>query len=144
MNNASLFLINKLKIAPKLHKTGHCLRPIITTGAERFLKKLICPLLEKCEYSVDSTKKFKEKFLNDRVNFDFKKHEVFSIDAVSLFTSINVSRTIEFILDNIYDDLDLYFPQKEEIVIEEGVEKTKFIKPPKRDQLKEFFEGVLL
>ena len=100
---------------PKLHKTGHPLRPIIssinsiTTGAERFLKNLICPILEKCEYSIDSTKSFKEKFLNDRVKFDDEKHEIFSIDAVSLFTSINVSRTIEFILDCIYDDLDLFF-----------------------------------
>ena len=73
------------------------------------MKNLICPLLEKCEYSIDSTKKFK-RFLKDRVKFDAEKHEIFSIDAVSLFTSINVSRTIEFIPDSIYADLDLYFP----------------------------------
>ena len=92
------------------------------------MKKLICPLLKKCEFSVDSTKKFKEKFLNDREQFNLEKHQIFSIDAVSLFTSINVSRTIEFILDCIYDDLDQFFPHVQEVKIAEkltGIEKIK-------------------
>ena len=52
---------------PKLYKNGHPLRPIInsinsiTTGAERFSKDLIRPILEKCSYSVDSTKTFNLK-----------------------------------------------------------------------------------
>ena len=121
---------------PKLHKSGHPLRPIIssinsiTSGAERFLKDLIRPVLEKCSYSVNSTKTFKEKFLNDRNKFDSEKHEIFSIDAVSLYTSINVPRTVEYILDIIYDDLDNYFPQREEVIETDGVEEVRVIKPP--------------
>ena len=100
------------------------------------MESLIYPILEKSEFSVESTKKFKEKFLNDREKFDPEKHEIFSIDAVSLFTSINVPRTIEYILDIIYDNLDLYFPHKEEVVVEKEVEKTIIIEPPKRELLK--------
>ena len=68
-----------------------------------------------------SAKKFKEKFLNDRENFNPEKHEIFSIDALSLYTSINVPRTIEYILDTIYSDLDEFFPTFE-VKITKGVE----------------------
>ena len=55
---------------PKNHKPGIPLRPIvssinsITVGGEQFLHNLISPIVRKCKHSLNSTKDFKQKFLN--------------------------------------------------------------------------------
>ena len=90
MSNADNFLIRPtegLKRGyglPKLHKPGIPVRPIvsslnsITSGAESFLKKLIRPILEECIFSCKSTREFKEKFLNDRNEFNQETHQIVS------------------------------------------------------------------
>ena len=50
----------------KQHKTGIPVRPIVlslnsvTCGAEEYLKSLVKPILEKCEFALDSTREFKK------------------------------------------------------------------------------------
>ena len=88
---------------PKLHKQGAPVRPIvsslnsITCGAEEYFKSLVKHILDKCEFSLNSIKQFKEKFLADKMQFDRNLLDVVSYDAVSLYTSVNVERTIDYI-----------------------------------------------
>ena len=90
------------------------LRPIvssifsITSGAEQYLLKILKPLVEKCKFSLSSTKVFKEKFMKITQNFT-NFYEIFNIDATSLYTSINVPRVIDHIVSEIYTDPDSYF-----------------------------------
>ena len=81
----------------KVHKPGMPMRPIInsrfsiTSGSEKYILKLIQPLIKKCEYSLNSTLAFNEKFkkiIPKSTNF----YVVVSFDATSLLTSIYVSR----------------------------------------------------
>ena len=73
------------------------------------------------------TKKFKENA--DKFS---KFHEVACIDAVSLFTSINVPRTVDHIIDIIYENPDLYFSENNLGTV------------PPLNKFKDFFMGVLL
>ena len=61
-----------------------------------------------------------------------KFHEVACIDAVSLFTSINVPRTVDHIIDIIYENPDLYFSENNLGTV------------PPLTKFKDFFMGVLL
>ena len=100
---------------PKLHKDGHPVRPIIsslnsiTSGAESYLHTLISPILAECKFSVNSTRTFKERFCQVRHNFNLDEHEICSFDACSLFTSINVARTVNYITNKIYDNVEQFF-----------------------------------
>ena len=55
----------------KRHKAQHPLRPIvsscnsITEGAEKFIARLISPIVDKCSFSVKSNKEFKDLFLKN-------------------------------------------------------------------------------
>ena len=97
----------------KIKKPGMPLRPIIsslysiTSGAEMYILKIIRPLLKKCEFSILSTKTFTQKFMEIAPQFT-KFYEVICIDAVSLFTSINVPRVVDYIIDIIYEDPEKY------------------------------------
>ena len=97
----------------KIKKPGMPLRPIvssifsITSGAEQYLLKILKPLVEKCKFSLSSTKVFKEKFMKITQNFT-NFYEIFNIDATSLYTSINVPRVIDHIVSEIYTDPDSY------------------------------------
>ena len=96
---------------PKLHKQDHPVRPIInslnsiTSGAESFLHTLISPILAESTFSVNSTRTFKERFCKVKQNFNLNEHEICSFDACSLFTSINVERTVNYITEKIYNNI---------------------------------------
>ena len=100
----------------KLHRTGAPLRPIIssfnslTSGSEQFFLNLIKPLISKCEFSVNSTKSFKEQFCAIKEKFNPQIHEVVSFDATALYTNIDVKRTVKYILKEIYQNVLDYFP----------------------------------
>jgi hypothetical protein len=59
---------------------------------------------------VDSTKKFKEKFMVDKNKCDPEKKELLSFDIKKLYPSVNVNRTLSFILELIYANPKKYFP----------------------------------
>ena len=113
--NPSLCNKSKLKIKPqasisslygtiKDHKINYPLRPIgnsynsLTLGAENFINDLFSPLREKCAHAVKSQIEFKTEMLKIKPFFDPKKHEIFTLDVISLFPNINNTRTINFIL----------------------------------------------
>ena len=91
----------------KVHKPGMPLRPIIksmffiTSGAEKYILNIIKPIVNQCSYSVPSTMLFTEKFEKFSPKFN-RFHKVVGFDAVNLFTSINVPRVVQYILDKIY------------------------------------------
>ena len=95
----------------KLYRTDAPLRPIIssyntlTSGSEQYLLNLIKPLVANCEFSVSSTKSFKERFLAIRDKFNPLIHEVVSFDATALYTTIDIKRTVNVIL---VEDLELH------------------------------------
>ena len=137
INNFKPFLTNKeeFKVIPietlkrgygiiKNHKTGFPLRPIVsscatlTTGVETYLQDLISPINKSCKFSVDSTLTFKNK-ISDFIQtgeFNSEVHEVVSYDCQSLFTSINIKRVLNFILDTIYSDTEKFFPKRTKTV----------------------------
>ena len=123
----------------KLHRNGAPLRPIIssfnslTNGSEQFLLNLIKPLILKCEFSVNSTKSFKEQFCAVKSKFNPTIHEGVSFDATALYTNINVEKTVDFILDQIYRNVFDFFPITEETPV-----------PPPKSLTKKFFMDILL
>ena len=121
----------------KVHKPGMPMRPIInsrfsiTSGSEKYILKLIQPLIKKCEYSLNSTLAFNEKFKKIIPKFT-NFYEVVSFDATSLFTSINVPRVVDYIIGKIYENPDIFFG-------EDNLDNF-----PPQLILKEFMLGVLL
>ena len=83
-------------------------------NAHEYIKKLIAPIAEKCTYLVDGPKTFKERFLPDCKKFDIRKHEIITLDAKSLYTSINTNRVISEILKKIYRNPAAFFKDKVE------------------------------
>ena len=132
----------------KKQKIGEPLRPIVssvnsvTAGAEEYLLNIIQPLLDKCTYSLKSTKHFKEEFLAHRHKFDSQNMECVSFDAKSLFTCVNVRRTVKYICDIIYQKPDEYFKEYEEDSENSDI-KIRLPIPP-RSTFEEFFISVLL
>ena len=55
---------------------------------------------------------FKTKFQNVAPKFDSKKHTFVSFDAKSLFTSVNVKRTVDAIISKIYNNPDAFFDER--------------------------------
>ena len=114
---------------PKNHKEGQPLRPIIssinsiTSGAEQYLQQIIKLIVKKCKYSVESTKEFKSKLIKFE-NFDDTVYEIVSFDATSLFTSINIPKVIDYILDTIYENTEIYFPPKSIKIGDELIDMT--------------------
>ena len=67
--------------------------------------------------------------------FDPKKHEIFTLDVISLFPNINNTRTINFILNEVFMDPRKYFSK---------VDKRGNLLPlPSREKLRNFLHGVL-
>ena len=125
----------------KLHKSSEPLRGIATSydslvnNAEKYVNKLIKPLLEKCEFSLKNTKDFKQKFLEKSTNFDPKIHEVITIDIQQMYSNINVVRCVSFILEEIYSDPKKYFNFKDK--------NGKTFPAPKREDFKQFLIKIL-
>jgi len=85
--------------------------------------------VQKCTYSLKSTRTFKEKITAVRHKFDPKIYEQCSCDACSLFTSINCERTVDYITNKIYSNINQFFPITEETP-----------NPPLRELFKEYFK----
>jgi hypothetical protein len=106
---------------PKNHKKNIPLRPIvsslnsITSSSEAFLQNLISPITKSCKFSVESTIELKKRFLEIQ-GFNSEEYEIVNSDCVSLFTSINIDRVLEHILNIIYLEPTIYFPPKTKIV----------------------------
>ena len=83
----------------------------ITNGGEKYLHKLIAPLIKRFKYSLLSTKDFKEKFSKIQ-NFNESEYEIVTFDCVSLYTSVDLKQTIDYILTAIYNKKDLFFPEE--------------------------------
>jgi hypothetical protein len=101
------------------------------SGAEIYILKILNPLIKKCSYSVSSTRHFTQKFKEITQKFT-KFYEIVSFDAESLYTSINVHRVVNYIVETIFNEPTEYFS-----------EKGQEIFPPK-NIFKEFLIGVLL
>ena len=63
---------------------------------------------------------------------------------MSLYTSVNVSRTIDHIIKLIYEDPLTFFPPNEKIVKVDQSEKIVILKPPPETLMKKFFSDVVL
>ena len=113
------------------------LRPIInskfsiTSGAEQYILKIIQPIIKQCKYSINSTMAFYAEFKNTISKFTIF-FEVISIDATSLFTSINVPRVVEYIIEKIYENPENFFGE------------NNLHSYPPRIIFQEFMIGVLL
>ena len=131
----------------KKHKINEPLRPIIssvnslTEGAESFLAKIFAPFVKKCKYSVESTKQFKEKFLDARSHFS-EDVEVTSFDAVSLFTNINIKKVVNYLLDKIYLSEDTAREVFNETMTDSSGTEILLEIPP-RDEFYNFIISVL-
>ena len=101
----------------KRHKENMPIRPIIssigslTCGIEEYLLSVLKPLESECEYSINSTKIFKEKFSMSRHKFNLTQHEIASFDAVQLYTSVNVEKVVDYIITTIFKNPELYFKE---------------------------------
>ena len=89
----------------KRHKENHPIRPIIssknslTSGAELFVLSILKKFPTK--FSLNSSRDFKDKFINERKNID-KNHKIASFDVKSLYPSVNVGFTVSYIIKEIY------------------------------------------
>jgi hypothetical protein len=84
---------------------------------------------------IKNNKIFKEKFLNDRKNFDHKIHRVLSADISQMYCNINVVRCVSIILDKVYQNSVKYFNFK-------GTDGI-LLPPPKRELFKGFLHKTL-
>ena len=95
----------------KVHKQGKC-RPIVsgidtcTSGTEKYLQSVISKLVPHCIFSLKSTKDFKTQFEAHKHKFDPDKHCLVSFDAISLYTNVNVNRTVSWIINKLYENPD--------------------------------------
>ena len=116
---------------PKNHKKNIPLRPIvsslnsITSSSEAFLQNLISPITKSCKFSVESTIEFKKRFLEIK-GFNSEEYEIVTFDCVSLYTSINIDRVLEHILNIIYLEPTIYFPPKTKIVTIKKFKQPEF------------------
>jgi hypothetical protein len=126
---------------PKNHKPGRPLRPIIssiTVGAEEYLKQLIDPIVKKCKYSISSSNEFKSKFI-EISNFDSSE-----FDAASLYTSINISKVVKFIVNYIYENIETFFPPKNKTIKINGEIINMTIQPPPQTIFTKIFSSILV
>ena len=92
----------------KMHKENQPLRAIsaefgsLTYRAENFLKNMISLLLKDCHYLIDSPKRFKEQLLPIMTKFDATKHVVVSFNTEKLYHKVDVKRTVNFVMKEIF------------------------------------------
>ena len=70
------------------------------------------PLRKTCTYAIKSQVEFKSEFLKVQSIFDSRDHEIFTLDVQSLFPNINNTRTFNFILNEVFKDIKVYFFDK--------------------------------
>jgi hypothetical protein len=150
--NKSLRNISQLTIKPQMsistlygtvkdHKPNFPLRPIgtsydsLTLGAEKYINNLLSPLRKNCTYAIKSQIEFKNEFLKIKPQFDPQKHEIFSLDVNSLFPNMNNTRTINYILNEVFKDPKKYFFEKDK--------HERDLPIPTREKFRKFLHGVL-
>jgi hypothetical protein len=97
----------------------------LTHNVEKFLEHLLNPLLKKCYYLFNFTKSFKAKFSVQKGKFDIEKHETRCPDIKPLYPSVNVNKTVDFILDLLYTDQKSFYSR-------EFDSEGKLLNPPTR------------
>lgn len=126
----------------KCHKPEWPIRPIITgynhmvVGAEDYLRPILEPLLKECSFLVDSQKSFQARFLVEKDKFIESEHELFSFDIVSMFTNVNITRTVSYILDMIFQNPEKFLKQEKD-------SKGYDLPIPTREEFQVFILGVL-
>ena len=128
----------------KLHKgPNNPLRPIVSSlnslvsGSEKYLINILNKFLPRCTFSLESTKKFSEFFMNNRDKFNAPGVDIFSLDVCSLFPSVDLEFTCQYIVDEIYKKPGDYFTRHFD---EESGEDVQF---PPRVIFEEYFNGVI-
>ena len=84
-------------------KVQNCLdKSLLDTASYRLAKCLAknLPPLEQSTYTIKSTSNFMGKIKNERIYLDFA---MVSFDVKSLFTSVSLTKTIDIILDRVYN-----------------------------------------
>ena len=112
----------------------------MTAGPEEFLLEIIDPILKKCEFVLQSTKEFSDKFCDFQKICQKYNVEVTSYDAVSLYTNIDVKTVVTYIVEEIYKTYDSFF--KRDYVDYKTEETIKLRKMPK-NTLKNFVMKIL-
>ena len=104
----------------KCHKKDKPIRGIVTSfnslvcNSENFIQTLIQPIVDECEFAVDSLGDFKTKFLKEKTKFIEREHKLVSVDVVNMYNNVNVPRVISHILDKIYSNPRKFFKFKNE------------------------------
>jgi hypothetical protein len=118
------------------------LRPIctgyshITAGSAEYAEQIIEPLIKKCEYLVNSQKAFKKRFLTEKLKFNENLHEIVCLDIISMYPSVNITRTISYFLKVVFKNPKSFFkPEKDK--------KGYTLPIPTREEFKQFFLGIL-
>ena len=111
----------------------------VTSVSEEFLLNIILPIRDNCKYAVNSTDDFKTALLEHRHTFDQEYHEICSYHAQSLYTNININRTISYVLDEIYKNPSSYFKTETDA----HRNNIDLVFPP-RDIFKRFFYDTLV
>ena len=99
----------------KCHKKDEPIRGIVTSfnslvcNSENFIQTLIQPIVDECEFAVDSLGDFKTKFLKEKTKFIEPEHKLVSVDVVNMDNNVNVPRVISHILDKIYSNPRKFF-----------------------------------
>ena len=86
---------------------------MVAYPTENFLKDMLSPLLKDCQYLIDSPKQFKNKFLPLITQFTHETHVVVSFDAVKLFHNVDVVRTVNFVMKEIFTKPREFFKDKD-------------------------------
>ena len=97
---------------------------------------MLKPLLNDCEFLIDSNKNFKKRFLKDCEAFDEARHEILCYDAKQLFHSVNVDRVISYILSEIYKSPRKFFQERDS--------KGNLLPVPLRENFREVLHSVLV
>ena len=132
--------ISTLYAKIKDHKENFPIRPIGTAydslilGAENFINKLLSPLRKNCNYAIDSQIEFKNRFFESKKFFDPEIHEIFTLDVNSLFPNINNTRTISYILNEVFKSPEVFF--------NETNKKGNLLPPPSKEKFRKFLHGT--
>ena len=74
------------------------------TSSEAYILNKISFIEQNSQYSLKTTKEFKDKFLKTSENFDSETYKVVSWDVTDLCTNIDVDFCIELLIDHIFDE----------------------------------------
>ena len=133
--------ISSLYATIKDHKENFPIRPIgtaydsLTLGAEYFINNLLSPLRKNCPHAINSQIEFKTRFSDCKSFFDPDIHEIFTLDVNSLFPNINNTRTISYIINEVFKSPEVFFHEKNK--------KGDLLPYPTKEKFRKFLHGTL-